>query len=203
MTARFYANNIPSLRKDVACHRFTVDDKHNWTTDESGDELRLQKDRFIELAQAALEQAKREEEEKGLLQELLETLLEHTGAPMVADVILEQIHSQDVIEKLAEDHFIQQRRRSSYENDLNTLKEPEQQFDLVHSNNKQTYINSNNSHHPHHHSNSNNNSNLDTILTISEYLWRLFRLLMLSSIVGLVYHFMCANPTQHPSLFDS
>ncbi|KAG1137034.1 hypothetical protein G6F37_011439 [Rhizopus arrhizus] len=181
------SNKLPFNKKDISCRRFTVDEKHNWTTDESGDELtRLRKDRFIELAQAALEQAKREEEEKGLIQELIETLLEHTGAPMVADVILEQFRSQDVIERLAEDHFIQQKRRTSSNTiDLlpNTLKEPDQQQQET------TKSITNNS---------------SSILIISEYLWRLFRLLLLSSLVGLVYHFMCADPiTYHQSLLSN
>lgn len=184
----------PGKRNDFSCRRFTLDErKKNWTTDESGDEQQqlYDKDRFIELAQAALEEAKMEEEQKGVLHELVEALIARTGAPMVADVILEQFRSQDVIERLAEDHFEeeQKRRRSSTqllsENDeslSHVLKEPatEQLTNVV----------------PSSHSNS-----IDTMLLISEYLWRLFRLLILSSLVCLIYHFMCAEPATHPSLF--
>ncbi|KAI8637542.1 hypothetical protein BD408DRAFT_424343 [Parasitella parasitica] len=191
--ARFTNTHFPDSHsngnnKTTSCRRFTLSEKSNWTTDDSGDEITRQhyqyKDRFIELAQAALEEAKMEEEQKGVLQELVEALLTHSGAPMVANVILEQFQSQDVIQRLAEDHFEQQeRRRSSYQEDepeqLNTLKEPASE--IVYSN-MATKL----------------DTTTDYIITISEYLWRVFRLLLLASLVGLVYHFMCADTENQP-----
>jgi signal recognition particle GTPase len=166
--------NPRSSNKNVSCRRFTIDERNNWATDDSGDELCRHKDKFIELAQAALEEAKMEEEQKGVLQELVEALITRTGAPMVADVILEQFRSQDVIERLAEDHFEQQERRRSTDNSSEqTLKEPSSEA-------HEKIITTHHSH-------------IDTIMLISEYLWRVFRLLLLSSLVGLIYHFMCAQ----------
>ncbi|KAI9269877.1 hypothetical protein BY458DRAFT_436287 [Sporodiniella umbellata] len=168
------------LKRDVSYHRYKVD-PCQWKSEEEDVNQampKMPKDRFIELAQAALEQAKREEEEKGLWHELVETLIQHSGAPKVADVILEQFHSQDVIERLAEDHFIQQTQHPPGRPQPNTLKEPHQQ----------------NLHTPH------TPPSSIHILVISDYLWRFFRFLLLSSLVGLVYHFMCADPVYHQSL---
>ncbi|KAG2199006.1 hypothetical protein INT46_005023 [Mucor plumbeus] len=194
----FLDNNSNNSSKPTSCRRFTLNEKSSWTTDESGDETTRQhyydKDRFIELAQAALEEAKMEEEQKGVLQELVEALIARTGAPMVANVILEQFQSQDVIEKLAEDHFEQQERRKSScqeeKEQLNTLKEPtseviEQEIDT--SNTTSNFGN-------------NANTTTDYIILISEYLWRIFRFLLLASLVGLVYHFMCTDPESQPLL---
>jgi hypothetical protein len=96
ITARYTTttsnNNYSTAKKrnDISCRRFTLNEKKkNWTTDESDNEFnnnnnKVDKDRFIELAQAALEEAKMEEEQKGVLQELVEALLVHSGAPMMA-----------------------------------------------------------------------------------------------------------------------
>ncbi|OAC98049.1 hypothetical protein MUCCIDRAFT_157449 [Mucor lusitanicus CBS 277.49] len=147
-----------------------------------------------------------EEEQKGVLQELVETLLARTGAPMVASVILEQFQSQDVIERLAEDHFEQQERRRSSschhqqqqqqqqqkaqeQQQLNTLKEPASE--IVEAEIDTGSITSTLDH-PY------TNTTADYIMTISEYLWRVFRFLLLASLVGLVYHFMCADPENQP-----
>lgn len=198
-TPHFLDSNSKS--KPNSCRRFTLNEKTSWTTDESGDETSRQhfydKDKFIELAQAALEEAKMEEEQKGVLQELVEALLARTGAPMVANVILEQFQSQDVIERLAEDHFEQQERRRSsscqqeeqQKEQLNTLKEPaseivEKEIDTSDITNKLNLHT--------------NTTTADYIMTISEYLWRVFRFLILASLVGLVYHFMCADPENQP-----
>ncbi|KAK4518371.1 uncharacterized protein ATC70_001724 [Mucor velutinosus] len=192
--------------KPNSCRRFTLNEKTSWTTDESGDETTAKhfydKDKFIELAQAALEEAKMEEEQKGVLQELVEALLARTGAPMVANVILEQFQSQDVIERLAEDHFEQQERRRSsschqqqqqkeeeQEQQLNTLKEPASE--IVEKEMDTSTITSKLDHQYTY-------TTADYIMTISEYLWRIFRLLLLASLVGLVYHFMCADPENQP-----
>lgn len=190
ITARY--NNFSynnSKKNDISCRRFTLDERKNWTTDESGDEQTRfhDKDRFIELAQAALEEAKMEEEQKGVLQELVEALIARTGAPMMADVILEQFRSQDVIERLAEDHFNEQQKRRKSSSELlssdglyspHVLKEPSTEQNVIHH--------------------TNDHNSIDKMLLISEYLWRLFRLLLLSSLVCLVYHFMCADPTNQP-----
>ncbi|KAL9553713.1 hypothetical protein PS6_003797 [Mucor atramentarius] len=181
-TPHFLDSNSNS--KPNSCRRFTLNEKTSWTTDESGDETSRQhfydKDKFIELAQAALEEAKMEEEQKGVLQELVEALLARTGAPMVANVILEQFQSQDVIERLAEDHFEQQeRRRSSSSSEI-----VEKEIDTSDITSKLDLHT--------------NTTTADYIMTISEYLWRVFRFLILASLVGLVYHFMCADPENQP-----
>ncbi|KAI8971532.1 hypothetical protein BDF20DRAFT_684980 [Mycotypha africana] len=253
-------------KKDVAYHRFTID-----TTDESGDEfLRQQsyhdkKDKFIELAQAALEEVEMEEEQKGVLQELLETFLQQTGAPTALDTLFEQFHSQDVIERLAENLFEQERRnrrKSSLLRNSDTLLTPpttptsekdDQQFitststvlpmltpsttptteertafteeeahqELLQSSNHCPSVEcidesiNINTYAP----NALMTSSLKepisfstyekeveeqtstslllntstTSMLISEFVWRIFRFLILSSLVCLVYHFMCAN----------
>ncbi|KAG2233199.1 hypothetical protein BDF21DRAFT_430069 [Thamnidium elegans] len=193
ITAR-YNNNFTTeytkRKSGVSCRRFTLDERKNWTTDESGDEQTRfhDKDRFIELAQAALEEAKMEEEQKGVIQELVEALIARTGAPMMADVILEQFRSQDVIERLAEDHYHQQQKRRQSSSELlsneglyspHVLKDPTSEHTVI--------------------TQSHSNNETNNMLIISEYLWRLFRLLLLSSLVCLVYHFMCADTNQ--SLF--
>lgn len=176
-------------KSGVSCRRFTLDERKNWTTDESGDEQTRfhDKDRFIELAQAALEEAKMEEEQKGVIQELLEALIARTGAPMMADVILEQFRSQDVIERLAEDHYHQQQKRRQSSSDLLSNEELYSPHVLKDPTSENTVTTSQS------HNNSNETNNM---LIISEYLWRLFRLLLLSSLVCLVYHFMCVDTNQ-------
>ncbi|KAI8142971.1 hypothetical protein BJV82DRAFT_612949 [Fennellomyces sp. T-0311] len=135
------------------------------------------KDRFIELAQAALEEATLEDERKGVIYEVVEALIAKTGAPLVAEVISEQLRSQEVIERLAESHEEEeeQRRLRSKQNVFapTLLKEPP---DAVLQPADED----------------------DRRLMISEYIWRLFRILILASLVGLVYHFMCAY---HQNLF--
>lgn len=128
------------------------------------------KDRFIELAQAALEEANLEDERKGVIQEVVEALIAKTGAPLVAEVISEQLRSQEVIEQVAELHEEEQerRRRESKQEVFapSLLKEPPDAVLQVDDGHRR--------------------------LPISEYIWRLFRILLLASLVGLVYHFMCA-----------
>ncbi|KAI9273677.1 hypothetical protein BY458DRAFT_533163 [Sporodiniella umbellata] len=157
-----------SFQRDISCRQFQVK-KHKskeeeWTT---------KKDQFIELAQAALEQARKEE--KGVLQELVELFIQHTGAPKVAEAFWSQLKSQEMIEKLAERHCT--RKETTIVAHPLTLKEP----DCVRHTSEQIYQAR---HYP-----------------ISDYLWRLFRLLILASLVGLVYHFLCTDPKHHPSLF--
>jgi hypothetical protein len=129
------------------------------------DQAQADKDFFIEIAQEALEQVELEEEQKGVLYELIEALLDKTGAPMLTDVISQQLKSQDVIERLAEDHhdhppvLCPKMLLSS-----RTLKEEssDQEEDILQE--------------PHG--------------NIAEYVWILFRLLLLASLVGLVNHFL-------------
>ncbi|KAI9334800.1 hypothetical protein BD770DRAFT_17542 [Pilaira anomala] len=144
------------------------------------DSIQPHKDRFIDLAQAALEEADIEEDRKGVIHEVMEALIAKTGAPLVAEVISEQLRSQDVIEKIAEHHEEERIRLNSSPSmtridstdSINSLKEPEVEFDEQ----LNPQIESNLSPEP-------------TITIIAEYLWRLFRVLLLSSLVGLVYHF--------------
>lgn len=130
------------------------------------------KDRFIELAQAALEEATLEDERKGVIQEVVEALIAKTGAPLVAEVISEQLRSQEVIERIAEscEEEEERRRRRSREHVFapSMLKEPpDAVFDGSSTVSNRRWL-------------------------ISEYIWKLFRILLLASLVGLVYHFMCA-----------
>ncbi|KAI9311748.1 hypothetical protein BX666DRAFT_1845837, partial [Dichotomocladium elegans] len=134
------------------------------------------KDRFMELAQAALEEATLEEERKGLIYEVVEALIAQSGAPLVAEVISEQLRSQEIIEHLAESHQEEkkqkeERRRSKQDVFAPTLlKEPPDAVLQV--------------------DDEDNHSASNRRWLISEYIWKLFRILMLASMVGLVYHFM-------------
>ncbi|KAG0175630.1 hypothetical protein DFQ28_006606 [Apophysomyces sp. BC1034] len=142
------------------------------------DQVDGNKDRFIDLAQAALEEATIEEDRKGVIQEVVEALIAKTGAPLVAEVISEQLRSQEVIERLAESHEEERQRMSASPVDVfapNLLKEPntegvmEEDPKILHD-------------------------SIQPILLVSEYMWRLFRVLLLASLVGLVYHFVRASP---------
>ncbi|KAI8336630.1 hypothetical protein BC941DRAFT_427618 [Chlamydoabsidia padenii] len=203
-------------------------------------------DRFMELAHAALEEATKEEEAKGVIQELMEQLVIRTGAPLMAGVIAEQLRSQEVIEQLAEQSFERQRRRQQYEQQqqqqaqssssnmvplstkqkkrrmtpsskhrgstLRPLSSPIQHTinpplssSSLSSSSSVSASSSKESHvleeavtrdqyiiqHPgttlHH---------TDRLLMISDYIWRLFRLLILASLVALVYHYVCNYPPQ-------
>ncbi|KAI9007479.1 hypothetical protein CLU79DRAFT_778530 [Phycomyces nitens] len=139
---------------------------------ESGE---INKDRFIDLAQAALEEATVEEDKKGVIQEVVETLLAQTGAPLVAEAISEQLRSQEVIEQLAESHEEEkQRQNSSPVHAPEILKEPETE-ELSSKKMRDEAAKP---------------AVAAPDKVASEYLWRLFRVLLLASIVGLVYHFM-------------
>ncbi|KAG0170410.1 hypothetical protein DFQ28_002687 [Apophysomyces sp. BC1034] len=131
---------------------------------ENGDTPR---DRFIEIAQAALEEATKEEDQKGVIQEMLEALIATTGAQLMAEVIAEQLRGQEVIEQLAESHEDQRRNSSQLQDDfLHSPKEP-----LQHEEEQQRF------------------DDTESVHLISEYIWRLFRLLFFASLVGLVCHF--------------
>ncbi|KAI8377467.1 uncharacterized protein BYT42DRAFT_481856, partial [Radiomyces spectabilis] len=130
------------------------------------------RDRFIELAQAALEQAIKEEDQKGVIREMVEALIARSGAPLVAEVISEQMRSQDLIEQLAERH--QERRQLNDDTTPfpHTLKEPLDET-LRSVNTAATY-----------------DETVEPMTLMAEYMWRFFRLLLLASIVGLIYHFL-------------
>ncbi|KAF1798345.1 hypothetical protein V8B55DRAFT_1526457 [Mucor lusitanicus] len=141
------------------------------------------KDRFIDLAQAALEEANLEEERKGVIHEVMEALIAKSGAPLVAEVISEQLRSQDVIERIAEHHEEDRRRinssphmtRVDSTDSVNSLKAPddeELEQEDEQSNQKA------------------GDDRPDTWVLFAEYLWRFFRVLLLASLVGLVYHFL-------------
>ncbi|KAI8053134.1 uncharacterized protein B0P05DRAFT_479711 [Gilbertella persicaria] len=121
-------------------------------------------DRFIDLAQAALEEADIEEERKGVIHEVVEALIAKSGAPLVKEVISEQLHSQDVIERIAENHEENQHSTES-------LKAPDDEI-LEIQESMRTY------------------DTPELLALFSEYLWRLFRVLLLASLVGLVCHFL-------------
>lgn len=165
-------NSSKSLDKEKSDHDSITDAQAN-------------KDRFIDLAQAALEEADIEEERKGVIHEVMEALIAKTGAPLVAEVISEQLRSQDVIERLAELHEEERQRlndsplmsRADSTDSINSLKEPDEEFEDKHDE-----LFNERSHSPE-----------PTIVFIAEYLWRFFRVLILSSVVGLVYHFLSSD----------
>ncbi|CAO3621637.1 unnamed protein product [Cunninghamella blakesleeana] len=66
------------------------------------------KDQFINLAYEAIQEAELEEDRKGVIEEVIDALINATDLPSVAEVITEQLSSQDVIERTAEKHFIQE-----------------------------------------------------------------------------------------------
>ncbi|OBZ84491.1 hypothetical protein A0J61_07452 [Choanephora cucurbitarum] len=136
-------------------------------------------DRFIDLAQAALEEADIEEERKGVIHEVVEALIAKSGAPLVKEVISEQLHSQDVIERIAENHEDRRLVTSPMVrvDSADSLKSPdderlESQNDSL-SNNNVHFL-----------------DRTELFMLFSEYLWRFFRVLLLASLVGLVCHFM-------------
>ncbi|KAG2196778.1 hypothetical protein INT46_011147 [Mucor plumbeus] len=141
------------------------------------------KDRFIDLAQAALEEANLEEERKGVIHEVMEALIAKSGAPLVAEVISEQLRSQDVIERIAENHEEDRRRinssphmtRVDSTDSMNSLKAPDDE-ELEQEDE--------------HFSKTNEDDRPETLVLFAEYLWRFFRVLFLASLVGLVYHFL-------------
>ncbi|ORX58223.1 hypothetical protein DM01DRAFT_1333885 [Hesseltinella vesiculosa] len=151
-------------------------------------------DRFIELAQAALDEAIKEEDAKGVIQELMERVIARTGAPVMAGVIAEQLRSQEVIEQLAEKSFDRQAHRKpcATKNPLTThhhhLPKPSHPTPLPKKDEAVTR----------------DQYTLpqpacrhelpDRRLLISEYLWRVFRLLLLASLVALMHHFVCTFP---------
>ncbi|RCI05359.1 hypothetical protein CU098_009095 [Rhizopus stolonifer] len=132
-------------------------------------------DRFIDLAQAALEEADIEEERKGVIHEVVEALIAKSGAPLVKEVISEQLHSQDVIERIAENHEENQRRLNTNPmiriDSTESLKAPDDEI-LEIQESMRTY------------------DTPELLALFSEYLWRLFRVLLLASLVGLVCHFL-------------
>lgn len=147
--------------------------------------LQPNKDRFIDLAQAALEEADLEEERKGVIQEVVEALISKTGAPLVAEVISEQLHSQDVIERLAEIHEENRRRttedhrlpltRIESTDSINSIKSPDDEELEKDKSDDELFI---------------EDDHNSRFILIAEYLWRFFRILILSSLVGLVCHFL-------------
>ncbi|KAG1457416.1 hypothetical protein G6F56_006609 [Rhizopus delemar] len=127
------------------------------------------KDHFIDLAQEAFEEADKEEEKLGIIGEVMEALIVKTGAPLMAETISEQWRSQDVIEKVAEMH--ENRRRlspSSSTASIECLKEPVDEKIEEHVSTHSS----------------------ESLLSLAEYSWRLFRLLLLASLVGLVCRFL-------------
>ncbi|CAO3590496.1 unnamed protein product [Absidia cylindrospora] len=199
-------------------------------------------DRFIELAHAALEEATKEEDAKGVLRELLERFLARTGAPLMADVIGEQLRSQEIIEQLAEQSFERQQYLPA---SSVSARQKKRRSDTSLSNckhvspHRQTFLGpaASSSFHSSLPSPSTTPATLatasptttaelkdphdpetideavtrdqfiiqqspslhtrpDQLLLLSEYIWRLFRLLILASLVALVYHYVCTYPHQ-------
>jgi hypothetical protein len=143
---------------------------------------KLEKDKFIDLAQAALEEATLEEERKGVMQEIIEALIAKSGAPLVLEVISDQLHCQDVIEEKAEKGHEQELRRqySHHSNDGST---PPLNNDALKEEDRKGTTKMPSSSSP-------VGLNNELLVRFADYLWRLFRILLLSSLVGLVYHFL-------------
>ncbi|SAL98357.1 hypothetical protein [Absidia glauca] len=156
----------------------------------------VSKDRFIDLAQAALEEADLEDDKKGVLEQVVEALVSTTGAPMLAEVIAAQLASQDVIERRAEQHFLHEQSRTSTpesmlgdlcnkddnfkeHDDPATLFPPSPPPDLASPSSADDPFVSSVKH----------TSYWRSTYTLSDYLWRLFRILILASFVALLYQF--------------
>ncbi|KAG1140508.1 hypothetical protein G6F37_008474 [Rhizopus arrhizus] len=124
------------------------------------------KDHFIDLAQEAFEEADKEEEKKGVIGEVMEALIVKTGAPLMAEVISEQFKSQEIIEKRAAEMC--ERKTPSPSPDC--LKEPvDEKLERIGVNDEEGHR---------------------SLISLAEYSWRLFRLLMLASLVGLICQFL-------------
>lgn len=164
----------------------------------------VSKDRFIDLAQAALEEADVEDDKKGVLEQVVEALISTTGAPMLAEVIAAQLASQDVIERTAEQHFLhelEQSRTSTPESmlgdhgsmDASQLKEQDDPATLFPpSPPPDPFLED--SECPSHAADAfvssvKHTSYWRSTYTLSDYLWRLFRILILASFVALLYQF--------------
>ncbi|KAF7724624.1 hypothetical protein EC973_000868 [Apophysomyces ossiformis] len=137
---------------------------------DSGDSAR---DRFMEIAQAALEEANKEEDQKGVIQEMLEALIATAGAQLMAEVIAEQMRSPEVMEQLAANQDYQRQSLDVPQEDIfpDSPKEPLLQQEA------QLYF----------------DDDTESDNLVSEYIWRLFRLLFFASVVGLVCHFARAH----------
>ncbi|EIE90342.1 hypothetical protein G6F46_012990 [Rhizopus delemar] len=121
------------------------------------------KDHFIDLAQEAFEEADKEEEKKGVIGEVMEALIVKTGAPLMAEVISEQFKSQEIIEKRAAE--MHERKTPSPD----CLKEPvDEKLERIGLTDEDGH----------------------RLISLAEYSWRLFRLLMLASLVGLICQFL-------------
>ncbi|ORZ13497.1 hypothetical protein BCR42DRAFT_377750 [Absidia repens] len=132
----------------------------------------ISKDKFIDLAQAALEEADLEDDKKGVLEQVVEALISTTGAPMLSEVIAAQLASQDVIERIAEQHFIQKMEQSRAGTpDSATTAATAATFLPSIGDASIKYPSS------------------SSIYSIGDYLWRLFRILILASLVALLYQF--------------
>ncbi|KAI7863820.1 hypothetical protein BDF14DRAFT_1840208 [Spinellus fusiger] len=170
-------DSLCTERSAMALHYYPTDDSH---VEDSSDEFARteggdSRDKFIELAQAALEEAIQEEDRKGVVREMVEAFIAKTGAPHMVGALSEQLRSQEVIERLAENHAEQRRMSELVTVSMATLKEPLHQDDVSLPPAKYAHEES-------------------AFMLVSECLWRLFRLLLLASVVGLICHFMSASP---------
>ncbi|KAI8063792.1 hypothetical protein BC940DRAFT_306869 [Gongronella butleri] len=151
----------------------------------------LSKDKFIDLAQAALEEADLEEDRRSVLGDVVEALINTTGAPLVAEVISQQLTSQDVIEKSAEQHYTNQRqtrsRSLSAASSLADLSSDDDEIGIIdpykeHDDSPVTLPPAMAS------------PWYSSPYVLAEYLWRVFRCLLLASIVALIYQFFLHHP---------
>lgn len=164
LPCRHYAFEDDAWLRNRADSPFESSDELS-SRSENGDSSR---DRFIEIAQAALEEAIQEEDQKGVIQEMVEALIATTGAQLMLEVIAEQMRSQEVIEQLAERHE-DQRTNLSQLHQANFSDSPKEQPEQEEA--QLCFDDAESSH------------------LISEYICRLFRLLLLACLVGLVCHF--------------
>ncbi|KAI8093300.1 uncharacterized protein BX664DRAFT_329404 [Halteromyces radiatus] len=165
--------------------------------------------RFIDLAQAALEEADLEDERKGVLEEVVEALISTTGAPMLSEVINAQLASQDVIERTAEQHFLHntERTNNNNNNDLGPIdfKEHDDPATLLPPSPppEPSFLSSSTSS-PSTLSPSSSSSSIVSSISywqstyvIGNYLWRMFRILILASLVALFYQFYLHHHQQY------
>ncbi|KAI9471939.1 MAG: hypothetical protein EXX96DRAFT_509754, partial [Benjaminiella poitrasii] len=113
-----FSNNIEISNRKITPRQRTTLGKNKakrtreYEMDKQQDSLlQIDKDAFIDLATAALEEAYMEEERTSIWQELIEAFLHYTGVSRHFHAILEQFRSQDVIEKSAENNFDQQEQK--------------------------------------------------------------------------------------------
>ncbi|KAI7907136.1 uncharacterized protein BX663DRAFT_494943 [Cokeromyces recurvatus] len=105
-----FNNNMELIRRKISsCPNFVsrkTTKTYKTNQQKNTSSFQIDKDNFLDLATAALEEVLIEEERTSIWRELMEAFLNYTGVARYSNVVLEQfLHSQDIIEKLAEENF--------------------------------------------------------------------------------------------------